>query len=85
MSHFIFFVVNLQQQLFIMNEFASKFEKLNQLIDKYHKDSFYSSNPSPKLIAVSKQQPDEKILNALKFGNDEHDAFIKNNKPEKIF
>ena len=67
MSHFIFFVVNLQQQLFIMNEFASKFEKLNQLIDKYHKDSFYSSNPSPKLIAVSKQQPDEKILDALKF------------------
>jgi len=24
-------------------------------------------------------------FNALKFGNDEHDAFIKNNKPEKVF
>ena len=24
-------------------------------------------------------------FNALKFGNDEHDAFIKNNKPEKSF
>ena len=51
-----------------MNESTSKFEKLNQLINKYHNDSFYSSRPLPKLIAVSKQQPDEKILNALKFG-----------------
>tara|TARA_B100000524_G_scaffold275247_1_gene152672 strand:+ start:86 stop:202 length:117 start_codon:yes stop_codon:yes gene_type:complete len=24
-------------------------------------------------------------FNALKFGNDEHDVFIKNNKPEKSF
>jgi len=24
-------------------------------------------------------------FNALKFGNDEHDAFIKNNKPENRF
>jgi len=24
-------------------------------------------------------------FNALKFGNDEHDAFIRNNKPEKKF
>ena len=51
-----------------MNEFFSKYEKLNQLIKKYHNNSFYSSKPLPKLIAVSKQQPNEKILNALKFG-----------------
>ena len=51
-----------------MNEFRSKYEKLNQLIKKYHNESFYSANHLPKLIAVSKQQPDEKILNAIKLG-----------------
>ncbi len=51
-----------------MNEYISEYEKLNQLIKKYHNDSFYSSKPLPKLIAVSKQQPVEKVLNALKFG-----------------
>ena len=51
-----------------MNEFRSKYEKLNQLIKKYHNESFYSANRLPKLIAVSKQQPDEKILNAIKLG-----------------
>ena len=51
-----------------MNEFRSKYEKLNQLIQKYHNESFYSANRLPKLIAVSKQQPDEKILNAIKLG-----------------
>ena len=51
-----------------MNEIYNKYEKLNQLIKKYHSESFYSSKPLPKLIAVSKQQPDEKILNALKIG-----------------
>ena len=51
-----------------MNEFTSKYEKINELIKKYHNESFYSSNRLPKLIAVSKQQPDEKILNAIKFG-----------------
>jgi hypothetical protein len=51
-----------------MNEFTSKYEKLNQLIKKYHNESFYSANRLPKLIAVSKQQPDEKILNAIKLG-----------------
>ena len=51
-----------------MNEILSKYEKLNYLIKKYHNDSYYSSKPLPKLIAVSKQQPDEKILNALKIG-----------------
>jgi hypothetical protein len=51
-----------------MNEFRSKYEKLNQLIKKYHNESYYSANRLPKLIAVSKQQPDEKILNAIKLG-----------------
>ena len=52
-----------------MNELTDKYEKLNQLIKKYHNESFYSSNPLPKLIAVSKQQPNEKILNALELGH----------------
>ena len=51
-----------------MNEFYNKYEKLNQLIKKRHNESFYSSKPLPKLIAVSKQQPDEKILDALEVG-----------------
>ena len=51
-----------------MNEFYNKYEKLNQLIKKHHNESFYSSRPLPKLIAVSKQQPDEKILDALEVG-----------------
>ena len=52
----------------MMKELNSKYEKINQLIKKYHNESLYSSKPLPKLIAVSKQQPDEKILDALKFG-----------------
>ena len=51
-----------------MNDLYMKYEKLNQLIKRYHNESFYSSKPLPKLIAVSKQQPDEKILDALKYG-----------------
>ena len=51
-----------------MTEIYDKYDKINQLIKKYHNESFYSSKPLPKLIAVSKQQPDEKILEALKFG-----------------
>ena len=51
-----------------MNEFVSKYEKLTQLIKKKHDESLYSKKPLPKLIAVSKQQPDEKILDALKVG-----------------
>ncbi len=47
---------------------TSKYEKLYQLIKKSHNESHYSTKPLPKLIAVSKQQPDERILNALKFG-----------------
>ena len=51
-----------------MNEIYSKYENLNQLIRKHHNNSLYASKPLPKLIAVSKQQPDEKILDALKIG-----------------
>ena len=51
-----------------VSEINNKFEKINQLIKKYHIESFYSSKPLPKLIAVSKQQPEEKVLEALKFG-----------------
>ena len=51
-----------------MNEVYNNYEKLNKLIEKYHNSSFYASKPLPKLIAVSKQQPDEKVLNALKVG-----------------
>ena len=51
-----------------MNEVYNRYKDLNQLIKKYHNDSLYASKPLPKLIAVSKQQPDEKILNALKIG-----------------
>ena len=51
-----------------MNEVYNNYEKLNKLIEKFHNSSFYASKPLPKLIAVSKQQPDEKVLNALKVG-----------------
>ena len=51
-----------------MNEISNKYASLNKLIKKYHNESLYASKPFPKLIAVSKQQPDEKILNALKVG-----------------
>ena len=51
-----------------MNEIYNKYENLNHLIKQYHNSSYYASKPLPKLIAVSKQQPDEKILIALKIG-----------------
>ncbi len=51
-----------------MNQSLNKYEELYKIIKNCHNDSFYSSKPLPKLIAVSKQQPDEKILHALKFG-----------------
>ena len=51
-----------------MNKIYNKYENLNQLVKKYHNDSLYASKPLPKLIAVSKKQPDEKILSALKIG-----------------
>ena len=51
-----------------MNKFDSKYNKLTQLIKKKHGESLYSAKPLPKLIAVSKQQPDKKILDALEVG-----------------
>ena len=51
-----------------MDNVYNKYLKLNELIKKHHDESFYSKNPLPKLIAVSKQQPDEKILESLEFG-----------------
>ncbi len=51
-----------------MNKSFNKYEELNQLIKNCHDNSFYSSKPLPKLIAVSKQQPDDKIQHALKYG-----------------
>ena len=51
-----------------MNEIFNKYQNLSKCIKKYHSDSHYASNPLPKLIAVSKQQPYEKILNALEIG-----------------
>ena len=51
-----------------MNKIYNKYENLNQLVKRYHNDSLYASKPLPKLIAVSKKQPDEKILSALKIG-----------------
>ena len=38
------------------------------MINKTHELSFYKNKTQPKLIAVSKQQPDKKILDALKIG-----------------
>ena len=51
-----------------MNEIYNKYENLNLSIKECHNNSLYASKPLPKLIAVSKQQPDEKIFNALEIG-----------------
>ena len=52
-----------------MNEILLKKIELMKLIKKHHINSFYSSQPMPELIAVSKQQPDIKIRNALEAGH----------------
>ena len=52
-----------------MNEILLKKNKLLKSIKKVHLNSFYSSQPTPKLIAVSKQQPDLKIRQALETGH----------------
>ncbi len=51
-----------------MNEVLNKKNELIGLIKTFHLSSPYSSNPLPKLIAVSKQQPDYKIIQALEAG-----------------
>ena len=54
---------------------------LIKAIEKCHKNSFYSSKSLPKLVAVSKQQPDHKIKNALKAG---HRVFGENKLQDAI-
>ena len=49
-----------------MLELIKKVQNLIKTIESCHKDSFYSTFPIPTLIAVSKQQPDNKIEDALK-------------------
>ena len=52
-----------------MDNISLNRHNLIKSIKKYHKNSFYSSSPLPNLIAVSKQQPDNKIKDALKVGH----------------
>ena len=52
-----------------MNEILKKKNELLKSIKDFHLNSFYSSQPKPKLIAVSKQQPDLKIRQALETGH----------------
>ena len=52
-----------------MDNIFTNRHNLLKAIKKCHKNSFYSSFPMPNLIAVSKQQPDNKIEDALKAGH----------------
>ena len=52
-----------------MNKININRQNLIKTIEGCHKNSFYSSLPLPTLIAVSKQQPDNKIEDALKAGH----------------
>ena len=52
-----------------MNDIDIKRKNLIKTIESCHNNSFYSSFPVPTLIAVSKQQPDNKIEDALKAGH----------------
>ena len=52
-----------------MNDIITNKQYLIKTIENCHKNSFYSSLPVPNLIAVSKQQPDNKIEDALKAGH----------------
>ncbi len=52
-----------------MDDISANRRNLIKTIEKCHKNSFYSSFSVPNLIAVSKQQPDNKIENALKAGH----------------
>ena len=49
-----------------MDDIFENRHNLIKQIEKCHKNSFYSSKSLPKLVAVSKQQPDYKIKDALK-------------------
>ena len=52
-----------------MDDIFSNRQNLLKKIESFHKASFYSSFPLPNLIAVSKQQPDNKIKDAIKAGH----------------
>ena len=64
-----------------MNEILNNRNRLKQFIKRHHSESFYSSKPLPKLIAVSKQQPDIKIKQALEVG---HRLFGENKLQDAI-
>ena len=64
-----------------MNEIFNKKRELEHLIQKIHKNSHYLNKDKPKLIAVSKQQPEEKIKAALEIG---HRIFGENKIQEAI-
>ena len=64
-----------------MNEILNNRNGLLKLIRQRHSESFYSSKPLPKLIAVSKQQPDIKIKQALEIG---HRLFGENKLQDAI-
>ncbi len=52
-----------------MDDIFTNRKNLLKIIENCHKDSFYSSSSLPKLIAVSKQQPENKIQDAIKAGH----------------
>ena len=52
-----------------MDDIFENRHNLIKKIEKCHKNSFYSSKSLPKIVAVSKQQPDHKIKDALKAGH----------------
>jgi len=52
-----------------MDDIFTNRQNLLKTIESCHKDSFYSSFSVPNLIAVSKQQPDNKIQDAIKAGH----------------
>ena len=64
-----------------MGDIFENRHSLIKTIEKFHKDSFYSLKSLPKLVAVSKQQPDHKIIDALKAG---HRVFGENKIQDAI-
>ena len=64
-----------------MDDIFENRHSLIKTIEKCHKNSFYSSKSLPKIVAVSKQQPDNKIKDALKAG---HRVFGENKIQDAI-
>tara|TARA_B100001248_G_scaffold169726_1_gene128569 strand:- start:315 stop:980 length:666 start_codon:yes stop_codon:yes gene_type:complete len=52
-----------------MDDIFKNRQNLLKKIENCHEESFYSSSSLPNLIAVSKQQPDNKIQDALNAGH----------------